>query len=156
MGFVNAFIKAVLPAVFIIVAGCESGDGNSQESLEFTSDGRVTFINYWAEWCFPCRKEIPVLNRFNNKHSKISRVVGVNFDGLQGAELKAVEERMGVKFPTLAKDPGPELGLARPGGLPVTVVVDGHGKVVTLLEGEQIMESLESALSEALAQGGTE
>lgn len=147
-------LRSVLVVVLgALLAACDPGGEGEAPVKTFKPDGRVTFINYWAEWCHPCREEIPVLNRFNEKYRETARVLGVNFDGLTGAELLAVEQRMDVAFPTLAEDPGPALGVPRPTGLPVTLVVDGSGEVVARLEGEQTMASLESALGEVTASG---
>ena len=38
-------------------------------------------VNYWSEWCAPCRVEIPVLNALNETLSPTNvTIVGVNFD----------------------------------------------------------------------------
>jgi thiol-disulfide isomerase/thioredoxin len=31
-------------------------------SEHLTSDGRPVFVNMWAEWCFPCRAEMPAVD----------------------------------------------------------------------------------------------
>lgn len=40
-------------------------------------------LNFWAEWCAPCRKEIPELNRLAAEKNNLL-VLGVNYDDLQG------------------------------------------------------------------------
>ena len=65
-------------------------------------------LNYWAEWCAPCREEIPELNELRQQGSERGveiRVLGVNYDGLQGADLDAVMQRMEIEFPVLVDDP---------------------------------------------------
>ena len=37
--------------------------------------GRWLIINYWAEWCAPCRKEIPELNLLHSERSSTGAVV---------------------------------------------------------------------------------
>lgn len=38
--------------------------------------GKVVFVDFWASWCPPCKKEFPELNRFLENH-KNSDIVGV-------------------------------------------------------------------------------
>src|SRR3546814_7187463 len=60
----------------------------SAERLE----GQWLVINYWAEWCAPCRTEIPELNALDKQlKSQSASVLGVNFDGLRGSELRSEE-----------------------------------------------------------------
>ena len=41
-----------------------------------------TKLNYWAEWCLPCKEEIPELNRLYREGNKNGLVVfGINYDG---------------------------------------------------------------------------
>ena len=44
--------------------------------------GRGVVINYWAEWCTPCREEIPEFNElYRESGAGGPVVVGVNYDG---------------------------------------------------------------------------
>jgi len=134
-----------------LLVSCGSGQGERQTPLPENPEGKLVFINYWAEWCTPCREEIPELNQFLKTHADKAAVYGVNFDGLSGDALADVEARLGVKFPTLATDPGAYLGLPPPGILPVTLVVNDEEQVVAELVGEQTVQSLEDTLLRLLA-----
>ena len=138
---------------FCIAAGA-CGGKPPPGPLPENPENKVTFINYWAEWCRPCREEIPELNDFQEIHADQVRVFGVNFDGAKDAELERQETQLGVAFATLAVDPGPSLGLPRPTGLPVTIVLDREGRVVQQLEGEQSLQTLEAALYALLDSDG--
>jgi len=61
-------------------------------------------INYWAEWCGPCRTEVPELNALDSARDDVT-VLGVNFDGLQGDELAAAADDLGIAFRVLSVDP---------------------------------------------------
>lgn len=110
-------------------------------------DGRIVVINYWAEWCAPCRKEIP---EFNTLHAEASAggplVVGVNYDELRPEDLNAVIKRMDVRFPTLAVDPWQRLGYERPEMLPTTIIRASDGAIAEVLRGPQTLESLRNAI----------
>lgn len=139
--------------------------GNACTPADFTyadgSSGRFSdwhgdwvLVNYWAEWCAPCRQEIPELNALDADDSLNVRVIGVNFDGLRDAELRDLVERMQIAFPVVIEDPNVPLGYERPGVLPTTFVIDPEGQVVDRLEGPQTHEMLEAALGEAGADVG--
>ena len=110
-------------------------------------------VNYWAEWCAPCRKEIPELNKLALRNSQIG-VYAVNFDGVQGEALLQQAAELDIQFPLLTVDPGEGLGLTRPNVLPTTLIISPQGEEVTRLIGPQTEEGLlkELALARASRQ----
>ena len=113
--------------------------------------GRVIFINYWAEWCKPCRKEIPELNALYQQVSEHVLILGVNFDGVQNDQLIAQTQSMGIKFPVLTTDPRQQFGAKASGVLPETLVIDSHGMLHEVLLGPQTMEKLEAIANKLTA-----
>ena len=103
--------------------------------------GRWLLINYWAEWCEPCRDEIPELNALHHAQPEVA-VVGVNFDGVTDAKLNALIARMGIEFPVLTEDPRPLWGYEAPAALPMTVLIAPDGVLRKRLLGPQTQESL--------------
>lgn len=133
----------------LALAGCAEDWGPDQHGTDVTAqqlDGQWLLINYWAEWCGPCRTEIPELNALDDSHDDIT-VLGVNFDGLQGEELAAAAKDLGIDFRVLSLDPAERLDLPRSAVLPVTYIVDGDGKVRHQLVGEQTAEGLREHLA---------
>ncbi|MEK6657188.1 MAG: redoxin domain-containing protein, partial [Nitrospirota bacterium] len=48
--------------------------------------GKVVFINFWATWCSPCKKEFPELNKFYETYKDNDLVVlAVNSDLKKGS-----------------------------------------------------------------------
>jgi len=139
----------------LLLAGILTGCGSDPASL-FPPEarGKIVLVNYWAEWCKPCREEIPDLNRFVVENGDKVALYGVNFDGAAGDELARQERMLGVEFPTLTVDPGPGLGWPIPEGLPHTVVTDSDGSRMLALVGVQTHESLAKAVDQFLGEGG--
>jgi thiol-disulfide isomerase/thioredoxin len=130
---------AIIGALMLGGCGNDYGiDQNGQKVAAERLDGKWLVINYWAEWCGPCRTEIPELNTLAEqlKDKKIG-VFGVNFDNVQGEELKSASEKLGIKFTVLAQDPSELFDLPRSEALPVTYIIDNKGKVREQLMGEQ-------------------
>lgn len=103
---------------------------------------RWLLINYWAVWCAPCRSEIPELNRLAAEHADRLRVLGVNFDGLEGPDLAASVEQMGIAFATAPRDPAAQYGITRPKVLPTTFLIDPTGRLRHELQGPQTYHGL--------------
>lgn len=97
--------------------------------------GQWVLVNYWARWCKPCLEEIPELNTLDAAPD--ITVLGVNYDGVAGAELVQQGREMGIEFALLAEDPGPALGWSAPVGLPATFVVAPDGSLLQARFGPQ-------------------
>ena len=109
--------------------------------------GRWLLVNYWAEWCKPCIKEMPELKNFSDQYAQTAAVVTVNFDGASGETLQQQVRKLNIQVPVLLNDPAPLLGIERPLGLPTTYVFNPDGKFVTRLEGEQTVATLAAAIA---------
>lgn len=134
----------------LFLAGCSDDVGVDQHGQKVAVErleGQWLVINYWAEWCAPCRTEIPELNALaEQQKDKGVKVLGVNFDGLQGEELSEAVDKMGIRFTVLAEDPAPRFELPRSEALPVTYIIDAQGKVRERLMGEQDAAGLTARL----------
>lgn len=109
--------------------------------------GQWILINYWAEWCIPCRQEIPELNELQaNRRTHGVRVFGVNYDAVEGGKLEDLIERMDIRFPVLVQDPRGRWHYDQPSVLPVTVIIGPDGKLREQLFGPQTVETLVAAI----------
>jgi len=136
-------------AVVVAFGGCakaefELADGTSLGLSDLR--GKWLIVNYWAEWCAPCRMEIPELNQLSEERSPDVVVLGVNFDGLSGPPLLKLKEKMGIRFSVLISDPGPRWQADRPTVLPTTLLITPDGKLQDVLVGPQTRQSLEQAM----------
>jgi thiol-disulfide isomerase/thioredoxin len=103
-------------------------------------------INYWASWCGPCREEIPQLDKFYAKYHQQVLLFGVNFDQIQGDDLKQAIKRMRIKFPVLMNNPAAIFNLTTVPGLPTTFIINPKGELVKTLYGPQTVNSLRTAV----------
>lgn len=83
-------------------------------------------VNLWAQWCGPCRAELPRYQAFARKYAGKVRVLGIDYQDTQPQWALQLARRSGVTYPLLA-DPD---GRLRARGLPKILMVDAHGKVV--------------------------
>ncbi|RMO77198.1 TlpA disulfide reductase family protein [Pseudomonas syringae group genomosp. 3] len=125
----------------LLLSGCGVDLGTDQNGQKVASErikGHWLVVNYWAEWCGPCRTEVPEFNTLSEqlKDKKVT-VLGVNFDNLQGDELKNAANALGIKFTVLAQDPAEQYSLPPSEALPVTYIIDDKGKMREQLLGEQ-------------------
>lgn len=141
----------------LILAGCAEDVGVDQYGRKVPAErleGQWLVINYWAEWCAPCRSEIPELNALAAQlEARSVRVLGVNFDGLLGAQLSKASDAMGIDYTVLAQDPAARYGLPANAVLPATYIVDDQGQMRERLLGEQTAAGL-AARVQVLRNGG--
>ncbi len=139
-------------ALACLLLACSGGDevpGNTRVSLNLADyEGRWVVVNYWAQWCKPCIKEIPELNSLQNHYPQVA-VLGVNYDGATGEGLQQQIDSLGVAFPTLITEPSAQLGIRLPDVLPTTLILNPEGKLVHTLVGPQTLESLALATGQA-------
>ena len=101
-----------------------------------------TVINFWADWCPPCIKEIPELNALYEEKKDELNVYLFHFDELTGAELDEQLVRFDARIPSLLTSPYEIFGIDIPETLPVTVIIDRDLNVKEVLRGPQTKESI--------------
>lgn len=91
--------------------------------------GKWVVVNYWATWCPPCLEEIPDLVAFHERHKDEDAVViGVNFEDIPEAQLKAFVEEYFISYPVLRNgDMQPAHERLAVGGLPTTYIISPEG-----------------------------
>ena len=94
-------------------------------------------INLWAQWCGPCREELPYYERLHAEAGDGSgdgsgdqvEVIGVDYQDTRPDAALELAGESGVTYPLLA-DPGAELRVPfKVRGLPAAVFVDRDGTV---------------------------
>ena len=132
-------------------------DGNPQRPEQW--DGQIVLYNFWAAWCPPCRREIPVFNEVRDfYHPEGFEVVGIAIDE-RDAVVKFLGDLGGVDYPQLigvaeGTQAMGDFGNAS-GGLPYSVLVDAKGRVRYVKQGElekdDLIREVEKLLAEARA-----
>jgi peroxiredoxin len=123
--------------------------------------GRSLIINFWATWCAPCRREIPLLQALQTEWaSRGTTVVGIAVDHRD--PVLEFADRFKMTYPLLigeqdALDAASALGVDSP-VFPFTVFTDRRGDVVALFVGELHRPQAELILGQVqnLNQGSIE
>jgi len=115
--------------------------------------GTVLVVNFWATWCRPCRREMPLLDTLHDRLAGRGGVVAISVDH-DLARVARFVERNRLHLPVFVD--GPE-GMARDldlATLPATFVLDGSGRIVYRCAGieEQTLGELNAAVDRVLEE----
>jgi thiol-disulfide isomerase/thioredoxin len=119
------------------VFALEDREGRRRSITEW--DGKSLVINFWATWCAPCRREIPMLRELHRARAGENiEVIGIAVDFRD--QVRAYADRMQIDYPILigeqeGLDAAEAFGIGMI-GLPFTVFTDDEGRVVTAHLGE--------------------
>ena len=123
-------------------------DGVEREFIEW--DGTHRLLNFWATWCAPCRREIPLLKEFQDEHGEAGfQVLGIAVDYPE--EVAQYAEEAQFNYPVLigqqdamavAEDSGIELI-----GMPITMFVTRDGEYVGAYIGELHQSHLDDVVN---------
>lgn len=111
----------------------KSLSGKNMKLSEYAGD--VVMLNFWASWCGPCRKEMPLLNDLQKKYESLGFVIlGVNVE----QELKLAKSFLAdtpVDFPILFDSSNKVSKAYDVIAMPTTIMIDRSGKVRYLHKG---------------------
>ena len=105
--------------------------GGHQVSLS-SMRGKVIFLNLWATWCEPCRREMPSIEKLYEKFGKDKSfvILAVSEDSDGSKAVAPYVKQSGYKFEILL-DPRNDVGEAYDvSGIPETFVIDRDGRIV--------------------------
>jgi thiol-disulfide isomerase/thioredoxin len=121
--------------------------GTSLNAAEI-DESKWRIVNYWSEWCAPCRVEIPMLNELSMRlvNSNVM-ILGVNFDEDPRDLTLEIAEDMGIEFTVLSQQEVDLLGLRPPDVLPTTYLLSPSNEVKAKLIGMQSEQDILEALT---------
>jgi thiol-disulfide isomerase/thioredoxin len=134
-------VPATLPAITL-----KDRDDRPRSLSEW--QGKALVVNFWATWCPPCVREIPLLNRVREAR----RTQGVEFVGIAvdfREDVLAFAAKQPIGYPLLI---GEEDGLAAVDAVgmspafPFTLFTDRQHRIVTVKIGELHQEDLDLIL----------
>ena len=142
--------------------GAEAPDitGRTPEGKELSlSDfkGKYVFIDFWASWCAPCRREFPHLKEVLAYSEKSDNLVVLSYsidskekDWLACIEKNNLTHKNWVHISTLKGWNSEALKLFAVKGVPFTALIDPDGNVVEFkLRGEEMVKKLKNIIDSA-------
>ena len=107
-------------------------------SIRGFADDRGLIVNFWATWCAPCLREIPLLTEFHALKADSAQVVGIAVDRLD--DVTAFAPQLNINYPILVGE-ADAMEAAQGFGvefltLPFTVFAAPRGQILAVHTGE--------------------
>lgn len=149
--------KFLLPCVAIValLSGMVFYD-SYQSDLKFISgeksdwgdyQGRWVVVNFFAEWCKPCLKEVPELNKFARQQDNYNAVMlAISFDELPIEQLQNIAKKYDMQFPVVYWQDNEKLPISWPKQLPTTYILSPTGEQVERMLGKVTATKIQDKL----------
>lgn len=127
----------------------KAADGSEQKLSDYVGKGNYVLVDFWASWCGPCRREIPVIKEILETHKDNGlTVLGVAvWDKVE--DTKTAMEELEIKWPVILDAQSGPTDLYGISGIPHIILFAPDGTIVS--RGKQ-GESLKAAVDEAMSK----
>ncbi|HWT26982.1 MAG TPA: cytochrome c biogenesis protein/redoxin [Mobilitalea sp.] len=125
--------------------------------------GKVVFLNFWATWCPPCKKEIPDIEEIYQEYGKNEGdviILGVanptsneypnNQDVSKKEVIKFLDDNK-YTFPVVLDETGDILKNYYISAFPTTFLIDKDGNIIGYAPGALTKDMMKNAIQQALA-----
>jgi thiol-disulfide isomerase/thioredoxin len=114
-------------------------------------DGKALIINFWASWCIPCLREIPLLNQLSAEYAdKDLQILGIAVDSPEN--VRKFLQNTSMDYLTLVEEKRSiEVANAFSNSylmLPFTVYLDHEGRILWMQVEEVHREQIEPVLDQ--------
>lgn len=159
-------LRELIPKIKVVLPGKIAPDFTSisyaNEIIRLSKfQGRYVLLDFWADWCVPCRENFPhLINLYEKYHQKGLEIIGVaDNDFKQEAWKKAIEnDKVGIWYHILRGLQKNEMGVIdktksindkyNTHVLPTKILIDQSGLIVGRYEGTDGDKELENKLRE--------
>ncbi|HEY3132748.1 MAG TPA: redoxin domain-containing protein [Acidobacteriota bacterium] len=110
--------------------------------------GKVVLLDFWASWCGPCRRELPVIEKLHREYRRNGLVVlGINDE--QPEVARGFVNGNGYTFATLMDSRHETFRSYRVTAIPTVYFIDKRGRIAARYVGGRSEQDLRAALKQA-------
>ena len=140
---------SILPAHAVFGRSFADLQGHDQALSAYV--GRPVLMNFWASWCAPCVREMPLLETLHQSHPDLA-VLGLAID--TRANVDRFLQKVQVSYPLLLTGTQGiplmrELG-NKNGVLPFTLLFNRDGRIADSMLGEIKADDIQARLAQIL------
>ena len=126
-------------------------NGKKVDIQDYSDNGKITVLNFWATWCVPCKKELDNIAEYYEdwQEDYDMELVAISVDNARSAtKIKTVVDSKGWEYDILSDKNGDLKRALNFQAVPYTIVIDQEGNIVYRHDG--YVEGDEFELEEVL------
>ena len=129
-----------------------TGEGISTETINPTTTGKITVVNFWGTWCTPCVNELPYFDQIAANYPDTVSVIAIHTNMVSETAPAYIASHYPDSNITFARDyivdgmEGYYSTLGGRGTYPYTVILDENGTIVKIFWEALHYEDLEAVV----------
>lgn len=157
-------MKKIIGIIFLMISlvsfssSAKAPDFNLKDQYGVTHSlenykGKVIFLNFWATWCPPCKKEMPDIENIYKEYGENKKdvvILGVNSE--KENEVKKFLKDKGYTFPTVIDENSEVMRKYFIQAFPTSFIIDKEGNVYGYVMGGLTKEQIKQVIEEVLSK----